>query len=847
MINKTILVTGGCGFIGSCLVDKLIESGYSVCVVDKDTPKYRNAIAVYYKINLESEQLFKIFEEQKIDTVIHLAAQTSVNASVENPKKDGIANILATLNLIDVCKKYNVNKIIASSSAAVYGNPKCLPILETSELCPLSPYALSKYTMESYIKLSGLDYIIFRFSNVYGPRQSNSSESGVVSIFINNMLNNRTVTIYGDGEQCRDFIFVEDVVDSIIKSLEFKYKNDVVNLSTNTRVSVNQLFFKLKKILKSDINPIYLQERSGDIKDSILDNSKMNKLGLTATTTLDDGLSKTIDFYKNNISKKNKILLIIPARGGSVGIPRKNLRNLAGKPLIAYSISTALKSKHNLDVYVSSDDDEILYISQKLGAQVYKRDKEISDGETTLDPVIYDAYKNISKNNNVNYELVVTLQPTSPLLKTESLDNAIDMILDSNSIDTIISAKDTTHLTWSKDGEKCVPNYKERLNRQFLKPVYSETGGFLISKSNVVTNKTRIGENIQLYILDNPSEAIDIDTYEDFNLANYYLNRKDVLFVVSGYNKIGFGHIYRTLLLANNITSHNIHFLVTKNSMEGFLKLKQYNYNVSIQEEDDLVKEIEKLNPDVVINDILDTDERYIKALKSKEIKVINFEDLGKGADYADCVINALYSKLNDDKNFYWGYEYFCARDEFLLTKIKNTENQVTSILITFGGTDPNNLTLRVLQAIYDYCVNEGIEINVVLGLGYSEQKTLAKFKKAKIYQDIHSMADFIQRADVVFTACGRTVYEIACIGTPAIVLAQNKREMSHSFASIENGFLNLGLGVSVANNQILTAFGELVNSKVKRANLSKKMLSRNLRKGTQRVVKLILSTIDGR
>lgn len=841
----TILVTGGSGFIGSNLVDELISRNYDVCIIDKEEPAFRNHSARYYIMNLASEAVDNVFEKESISAVVHLAAQTSVNISVDNPKQDSIDNILATLNLLDKCKKYGVEKIIAASSAAVYGEPEYLPVNEEHRLMPLSPYALSKHTMEAYIKMSGLDYIIYRFSNVYGPRQANSTESGVISIFTNNMIKKQVVNVYGDGEQYRDFIYVKDIVNCIIKSLDFKFKNEIVNLSTNTKTTINDLIKILQKLTNNTLAPNYLPARKGDIKESTLDNSKMRSLELIAETTLENGLKPTVEFYSKVSSEQERILVVIPARGGSVGIPRKNLRNLHGKPLIAYSIKNALSSKYNLDVYVSSDDDEILYISQKLGAQIYKRDAVIADGVTTLDPVIFDAYKNISKLNNTNYKLIVTLQPTSPLLNTSSLDRAIETMLANPDIDTIISAKDTTHLSWSKKDGKFVPNYEKRVNRQYLEPVFTETGGFLITRDSVITPETRIGKNIQLAVLENPEEMIDIDNYEDFYLANYYLQRKNILFVVSGYNKIGFGHIYRALLLANNITSHNIKFLVTKDSKEGFEKLQQFKYKSYLQQHDNIIDDIKELKAEVVINDILNTELEYISELKEQGLKVINFEDLGEGAPKADLVINALYSKTNNNQNTLWGHQYFCARDEFLLSKTKNISENVKSILITFGGTDPNNLTYKVLKNIYPICKEKNININVVLGLGYEDKYCLKDFSEINIYQDIKNMADFMLEADIIFTACGRTIYEAACIGTPCIVMAQNERELKHEFAREENGFINLGLGKQTTDLQIRENFLMLITNKDERARLCSSMLSKNLKMGTNKVVSLIFSTIE--
>lgn len=174
---------------------------------------------------------------------------------------------------------------------------------------------------------------------------------------------------------------------------------------------------------------------------------------------------------------KSNILIIIPVRGGSKGIPRKNIRPLNGKPLVMYSINTAKNSKYKPDIYISSDDDEILNISSSFNVKTYKRSNESSTDTSTLDPVIHESTIAIEKLENKKYDIVITMQATSPLLKTKSLDLAIEKYLEKD-LDTIISAIEDTHLTWKIENNQFMKNYKERLNRQYLPPIYKETGGF---------------------------------------------------------------------------------------------------------------------------------------------------------------------------------------------------------------------------------------------------------------------------------------------------------------------------------------------------------------------------------
>jgi CMP-N-acetylneuraminic acid synthetase len=532
------------------------------------------------------------------------------------------------------------------------------------------------------------------------------------------------------------------------------------------------------------------------------------------------------------------ILAVIPARGGSKGIPRKNIRLLKDKPLIYYSIINALKSKYITDVYVSSEDDEILALAAKFGAKVHKRDKSIADDVTTLDPVIYDCYEYAQKINDITYDIIVTLQPTSPLLKTTSIDKAIKQILETD-IDTIISVKDATHLSWKKIDDKYLPNYKQRVNRQYLTPTYTETGGFLITK--VISNHNRIGEKIDLFVLKSP-ESIDIDTYEDWNLCEYYLNRKHILFVITGNNKVGLGHVYNSLVLANDILNHKITFLVDSSSALAYDKVLEKNYPVLIQQHENIMEDIKHINADIVINDLLDTSADYIKSLKDMNLTVINFEDLGEGAKQADLVINAIYPEKEIIPKHYFGHKYFVLRDEFLYSSKKEIKD-VKNVLITFGGVDPNNYTKKVLDSIYDFCKENSINIDIIAGFGYEKYDTIKKYQ-VNIHKNVLNISDFMLKTDIVFTSAGRTVYEIASIATPAIVLAQNKRELTHFFASAEYGFLNLGLGTNVSNNEILKEFKELVNSYERRKYMSDLMKSCDLKSGRRRVINLIQNEI---
>lgn len=295
---QNVLITGGAGFIGSHVGDLLTEKGYNVIVVDNlssGAEHNLNKNIKFYNLDINSSELEIIFKENKIDYVIHFAAQPSVSFSTSNPKQDAIENILGSINVLTFSKKYGVKKFITASTAAVYGVPKQLPVDEQHDTTCLSFYGISKLTMEKYIQLFGIDYIIFRFANVYGPRQSAHGEAGVVAIFADKMKNNQDIIIHGDGEQTRDFVHVSDIAKVCLKAIEADVKNEIINVSTNTAISINKLFELMGSKYNYKKAAGYDQERPGDIKHSVLDNKKCIKFfGIKPETSIEKGLESLV-------------------------------------------------------------------------------------------------------------------------------------------------------------------------------------------------------------------------------------------------------------------------------------------------------------------------------------------------------------------------------------------------------------------------------------------------------------------------------------------------------------------------------------------------------------------------
>lgn len=301
-----ILVTGGAGFIGSHLVDALIERGDEVVVVDNLSTGCRenvNPKTELYELSVGDLGLADIFERERPDIVSHHAAQIDLRRSVAEPLFDAQENILGSLNVIVNAVRYGVrNFIYASSGGAVYGEPQYLPVDENHPINPTSQYGVSKHTVEhylhSYALQYGLNYVVLRYPNVYGPRQNPLGEAGVVAIFARQMLGGERPTIFGSGDKTRDYTHVSDVVSANLLAME-QGKNAICNIGTGVETSDQEIFDALAAALGYDSAPLYTSVRPGEIQRICLDWSKAEReLGWRPQLPLKEGIVKTVAHFK---------------------------------------------------------------------------------------------------------------------------------------------------------------------------------------------------------------------------------------------------------------------------------------------------------------------------------------------------------------------------------------------------------------------------------------------------------------------------------------------------------------------------------------------------------------------
>jgi nucleoside-diphosphate-sugar epimerase len=310
------LVTGGAGFIGSHLCEELVRRGERVRVVDSLITGKQQNLAHLPQVEFMQGDLADIDVARRavqgIEYVLHQAAIPSVPRSVEDPLTSNRANIDASLNILVAARDAGVRRLVYAGSSSAYGNSEVLPKVETMPTAPLSPYALQKLVAEQYCQmfttLYGFETVTIRYFNVFGPRQDPSSPySGVISLFISALCDGRRPTIYGDGEQTRDFTYVANVVDGVLRACQAPAASgEVINVAIAGRVSLNQLFAIVKREVGSSLEPIYSDPRAGDVRDSQADISKAKRLlGYSPIVSFEEGLGRTVAWYRESTVSKS--------------------------------------------------------------------------------------------------------------------------------------------------------------------------------------------------------------------------------------------------------------------------------------------------------------------------------------------------------------------------------------------------------------------------------------------------------------------------------------------------------------------------------------------------------------
>lgn len=505
--------------------------------------------------------------------------------------------------------------------------------------------------------------------------------------------------------------------------------------------------------------------------------------------------------------------VLVPARGGSQGVPGKNLRMLGSRPLILHVLKTVARVLPTNRIVVSTDDEEISRACTGRGL-LHLRPPELATPEATLDEVAESVcHWLVAEHGAGSEDFLLTVQPTSPFLSASTIEECMDRLRGPSR--TVLTVTDDRHLRWTLDEDgRPRPLFQKRLNRQQLPPTFVETGGVIGCRIGQVIEKgTRIGEPISLVELPE-SESLDIDTYRDWAIAEFILRRKKVVIRADGGQTLGLGHIYRVLALAYELSEHHL-TIVTRSDGEfklGRDMLGREPYPIrDMDSEADFLPLLDEIRPDIVILDVLDTQAAFTAAVAERAGFVVTIEDLGPGNRLADLVINDLYADPYPQENHWYGVRYallgrqFDRRLKGLMHGAESDEvpDVISSIIVTFGGADENNLTVKVLDALAALPF-EGV-VTVVLGPGYGHTiPELHHWKlRGAVLSDVKDMVSLMGAADLAITSGGRTVTELMVVGVPTLVLCQNHRELRHTHASGPFGVMNLGLGKHVAQSTL--------------------------------------------
>ncbi len=310
-----ILVTGGAGFIASHLVDGFIDSGHDVVVLDDLSTGARenlNPRAKFYHVDIRSSEVARIFQAERPEIVNHHAAQMDVRRAVREPGFDASVNILGSLNILESARRFGARKLLfASTGGAVYGESSRLPVDESHPIAPLSPYGVSKFAFEQYLasyrRLHGLSYTVLRYPNVYGPRQDPQGEAGVIAIFVGQLLQGRTPTIFGDGSKTRDYLHVSDVVEANRLALGEEH-GEVFNLGWGEEVSDRRVFEIVSRALGVSVEPILSSTRPGEVHRICLDSARIRqRLGWRPRVRLEEGVMDVVRHHRERLAAAGRI------------------------------------------------------------------------------------------------------------------------------------------------------------------------------------------------------------------------------------------------------------------------------------------------------------------------------------------------------------------------------------------------------------------------------------------------------------------------------------------------------------------------------------------------------------
>lgn len=570
----------------------------------------------------------------------------------------------------------------------------------------------------------------------------------------------------------------------------------------------------------------------------------------------------------------NQRCIVIPAIKKNAVIPDQLIKKLAGVTLMERALNTARSVLPGRDIIVLTDSQEISLISERAGVG-YRCDSALR----FTGPDIVAQMRGLLTELAAKYEHCLILRASCPLLTWVDVENAWKHYLESGA-DSLVTVRSVSQRIFSERGGTLASLLDLALAESQDDAVSgSGTSGPAVAGT---ADRTGSGSGHARYVVESRAliilslqklaagsangrlnagmsgrtipwfldeQAIEIQNYQDWWICERLLLRRHVVFVVAGYPAIGMGHVFRALMLAGEISEHRVTFVCTRESELAVESIAARDYKIVRQGGESLAGTVLAQQPDLVINDFLNTDPDYMQSLVAAGCKIVNFEDDGPGAEQADLVVNALYENARSTERLCCGAGFFCLRDEFLGAARNPLRTAVATLLITFGGTDSQDCSRRILDIVEPICRAWKIAIRLVAGPGYAHRQRMEEHVRAlanpllEFTWATNVMSRMMEGADLAICSAGRTVYELAHMRVPGIVLAHHEREARHSFARHRNGFAFLGIMDQVTDSKIRNVFLAMCKQE-RRARYWQRQNSLDFTRNKARVVRLMLDLV---
>jgi spore coat polysaccharide biosynthesis predicted glycosyltransferase SpsG/CMP-N-acetylneuraminic acid synthetase len=550
------------------------------------------------------------------------------------------------------------------------------------------------------------------------------------------------------------------------------------------------------------------------------------------------------------MSEEAEPICLVPARGTEPGLPKKNFKRLDGKPLIAHTVETALACDAFEDVYVSTESETLADVARDYGATVpFRRPERLSDADVLLHDVVTDALERLAAAGHVTYTdttPVVVLQPNVPFRRANDITAALNRF--EHGTNAVISVVEETGFYWRERDGRLQPSFAERTVRDDLDTVYRETGSINVTTPELLATGTRVGDSPGYVVTDRLS-ALAVDSVFDLWLAERLADGPRIVFRVDGGGELGMGHVSRCHTLAaelRDLFRCRTAFVSDAAYSAGVDRLRDAGHEVHAVD-DASIDDVEALDPDVVFLDVLDTDTEAVRRLSQSVAAVISLEATAATSDAADFVIDPISPISATGDNHLSGPEYLVLREEFRGHGV-DVPDRVDRVLFTFGGSDPARLSIQACRAVAD---DDTRDYRLVLGPDYGSETALADVldvcEHVTVERAVDDMGAQMAWADIAVASGGRTAFELAATGTPAVIIAQNDREHQRMTRFEERGIIEyLGHAATVSPADIRDGIETLAADHARRQRLSDQGQSLVDGDGTRRILDLVHDMLIG-